>query len=399
MLLVLALPWLVGAGCSGHKKERAVDPDLANPVLSYQPLAPGVECADFSRMQPTPLSYHVVRADLRQKGLTLGVLHPDPATGRGKETVGRMAKVLETPDRRVVVAISGDYFGNGMEGTWGIHMVNGRLVYSPQGRSALLIDAQGNPRFDRPRSKVQIRIGESPRWIDIQDMNRPTQGKEPGLHLYANTDEVREAPAPKGAAVIEAGLPLAGGVVTGTVSRVFTDDCIVKLPRSGLVLACGGRDSDERLPPGLREGVFVQIRTEVVPSAWEAVGGGPRIVRDGKVSIELVPDGIFAAETSYLKRLHPRAVVGLAAGGKQIFLVVVRGRSEKSLGLGLNDMADLMVGLGAWDAIMLDGGDSAAIFENSDYVVKGRAGPRPMCNGLAILTPRESGTANGESKP
>ncbi len=389
---------LVVAGCSGRKEDRPVDPDLAHPVLSYQPLAPGVEGADFSRTQPTPLAYHVVRADLRHGGLSLGVLHADPASGSDKGTVGRMALALETPERRVVAAISGDYFGNGMAGPWGIHMVNGRLAYSPQGRSALLIDAQGRPWMDRPRSNVQIQIGDDPAWIDIRDMNRPKLGEEPGLHLYAFTPEVPEAPAPKGAAFIDAGLPLSGGMVTGTVTQVIAAGQPLSLPPAGLVLACGGTESDESLPAGLREGVPVHIRTEVVPAAREAVGGGPRIVRDGKVSIELAEDGIFAAETSYLKRPHPRSAVGTADDGQTVFLVVVRGRCEASAGIGLHDLADLMVGLGATDSIMFDGGDSATFFENNDYVIQGRAGARPMYNGLAILAPRDPGTS-GEGSP
>ena len=397
--LGLVLLGLAAAGCSGQKEDRVADPDLANPVLTYKPLAPGVESADFFRTQPEPLSYHVVRADLRQGGLSLGVLHADPATGTDKAKVGKMARAIETAERYVVAAISGDYFGNGMAGPWGIHMINGRLAYSPQGRSALLIDAEGKPLMDRPQSQIQMQIGEDPAWIDIRDLNRPLLGEEPGLHLYAYTPEVPEAPAPQGIVWIDAGLPLAGGVITGKVTRLILDGQRAQLPTGGLALACGGKAGEARLPAGLREGVSVRIRTEVIPAAREAVGGGPRIVRDGKVSIELAPDGIFKAETSYLKRQHPRAVVGMAEDGQVIYLVVVRGRCEESVGIGLHDLADLMVGLGAEDAIMFDGGDSATIYANGEYAVQGRAGPRLMYNGLAILAPRDSAAATGGPAP
>ena len=386
-ILALGLLGLSLAGCSGRKADRPVDPDLAHPVLAYEPIAPGVEHAEFCRMQPTPLSYHVVRADLGQGGVSLGVLHTAVGSGVGRGSVGQMAEAIATPERRVVAAISGDYFGNGMAGPWGIHLVDGRLYYSPSGRSALLVDPQGRPLIDRPQSKLQLQIGDDPAWLDIRDMNRPGLGEEPGLHLYANSGEVVEAPAPKGAVAIAADLPLAGGVVAGTVTGLIPPGSSVPLPPTGLVLACAGPDAAAGLPAGLREGAAVRIRTELVPAAQEAVGGGPRIVRDGKVSIELEPDGICVAEASYLKRLHPRAVVGIGDRGRKVFLVVVRGRCEESVGLGLQDLADLMVGLGASDAIMFDGGDSATIFENNDYVVKGRVGARSMCNGLAVLAP------------
>jgi hypothetical protein len=262
-----------------------------------------------------------------------------------------------------------------------------------------LIDAQGKPLMDRPKSNLHIRIGDDPAWIDIRDMNRPVVGEDPGLHLYAYTPDVPEAPAPKGVALIDAELPLAGGVITGTVTRVIADGHILPLPHSGLALACGGKDSDSQLPVGLREGVSVQIRTEVIPAAWEAVGGGPRIVRDGKVSLESVPDGICKAERAYLNRFHPRAVVGLAEDGKIIYLVVVRGRCDESEGIRLYDLATLMVGLGAEDAIMFDGGESAAIFENNHYIIQGRDRTRLSYNGLAILALRDTAAAADGSAP
>lgn len=391
---------LLLAACSGRQDGaagRPVDPDLAHPQLTYATIAPGVEHAEYARTQPTPLSYHVVRADLTQGGLSLGVLHTAADSGSERGTVGRMALALETPERRVVAAISGDYFANGMAGTWGIQLVDGRLRYSPSGRSALLITLDGKPVIDRPTAKLQLQVGDDPAWIEIRDMNRPGLGAEAGLHLYARSSEITDVPAPQGAVAIAADRPLAGGDVTGTVTRRLPGGSSIPLPESGLVLACAGEG--QQLPTGLREGVAVRIRTEIIPAAREAVGGGPRIVRDGKVSIELESDGICSAEASYLKRHHPRAVVGLADEGRTVLLVVVRGRCDESEGIKLAPLADLMVGLGASDAIMFDGGDSATVFENGDYVVKGRAGARDMCNGLAILAPRSPETSAEGSPP
>ena len=385
--LVLGLLVLAAAGCSRKaQEERVPDPDLVNPKPAYTALAPGVEQADVVREQP-PLSYHVVRANLDQPGLELAVLH---AAGfdSGRATVGQMAGKMETPERRVVAAINGDYFGNGMAGPWGVQAVNGRLIYSPQVRSAFLIDFDGRPILARPEAKLAIQIGADPAWHEVADLNRPGRGTETGLHLYFNTREVVEAPAPQGAVEIAAETPLIGGVVTGRVVKIHPAGHAVPLPATGLVLAGGGNEGAGALPAGLVEGAEVRIRTEMTPSAREAVGGGPRIVRDGKVSLELVEDGISVAERVYLRRPHPRAVVGLANGGRQLLLVVVRGRREDSDGLGLADLADLMVGLGAEDAIMFDGGDTATIFQNGIYAVQGRAGPRVISNGLALLGPR-----------
>ena len=391
--LVLGLLVLAAAGCSRKaEEERVPDPDLVNPQPVYTALASGVEQADVAREQP-PLSYHVVRANLDQPGLELAVLH---AAGfdSGRATVGQMAGKMETPERRVVAAINSDYFGNGMAGPWGVQAVDGRLIYSPQGRSAFLIGFDGRPLLDRPQAKLAIQIGGDPAWHEVADLNRPGRGEEPGLHLYFNTREVVEAPAPQGAVEIAAETPMIGGTVTGRVVKIHPAGHAAPLPASGLVLTCGGKEGEAALPAGLVEGAEVRIRTQMTPAAREAVGGGPRIVRDGKVSLELVEDGISVAERVYLRRPHPRAVVGLAKGGRQLLMVVVRGRREDSDGLGLADLADLMVGLGAEDAIMFDGGDTATIFQNGIYAVQGRAGPRVISNGLALL-----GARNPEAAP
>ena len=76
------------------------------------------------------------------------------------------------------------------------------------------------------------------------------------------------------------------------------------------------------------------------------------------------------------------------------------GDVDESEGIKVEDLADLMIGLGASDAIMFDGGDSATIMENGDYVIRGRAGAREMCDGLAILAPRTPVTAaEGSTTP
>ena len=385
--LVLGLLVLAASGCSRKAEEQRVpDPDLVNPQPAYAAMAPGVEQADVVREQP-PLSYHVVRANLDQPGLELAVLHAG-GFDSGRATVGQMAAKRETPERRVVAAINGDYFGNGMDGPWGVQAVDGRLIYSPQSRSAFLIGFDGRPQIGRPQAKLAIQVGSDPAWREVADLNRPGHGAEAGLHLYFNTREVAEAPAPQGAVEIAAETPVIGGVVTGRVVKIHPPGPAVPLPVAGLVLACGGKNGASALPPGLAAGADVRIRAELAPAAREAVGGGPRIVRGGRASLELLEDGICAAERVYLKRAHPRAAVGLAKGGRQLLLVVVRGRRAESDGLGLADLADLMVGLGAEDAMMFDGGDTAAIFQNGIYAVQGRAGPREISNGLALLGPR-----------
>ncbi|MCA9671738.1 MAG: phosphodiester glycosidase family protein [Myxococcales bacterium] len=66
--------------------------------------------------------------------------------------------------------------------------------------------------------------------------------------------------------------------------------------------------------------------------------------------------------------LHPRTAVGLDAEKRYLFLVVVDGRQPNySEGMTLRETAQLLLGIGAHDAVNLDGGGSSAmVIEGSD---------------------------------
>jgi len=59
--------------------------------------------------------------------------------------------------------------------------------------------------------------------------------------------------------------------------------------------------------------------------------------------------------------LHPRTAIGIDSDTGKILLVVVDGRSEFSSGYTLVELAELMVQLGAEEALNLDGGGSSTM--------------------------------------
>lgn len=89
----------------------------------------------------------------------------------------------------------------------------------------------------------------------------------------------------------------------------------------------------------------------------EALGAGPVLVRDGRIEMGTEAEVFFG--TSIPDR-HPRSAVGLEAGGA-VWLVVVDGRQAASRGVTLDELAALMLDLGAHDALNLDGGGSSAL--------------------------------------
>ncbi len=104
--------------------------------------------------------------------------------------------------------------------------------------------------------------------------------------------------------------------------------------------------------------LFLSPTEAVVTSleGWirEAVGGFPTLVRDGVAQYG-------ATAPSHCPERHPRTAVGLSRDRQHLYLVVVDGRTTASRGMTCNELADLMVDLGAYSALNLDGGGSTAM--------------------------------------
>ena len=104
--------------------------------------------------------------------------------------------------------------------------------------------------------------------------------------------------------------------------------------------------------------LFLSPAEAVVTSleGWirQAVGGYPTLVRDGAAQYG-------ATAPSHCPERHPRTAVGLSRDRQHLYLVVVDGRTTASRGMTCDELADLMVDLGAFSALNLDGGGSTAM--------------------------------------
>jgi exopolysaccharide biosynthesis protein len=104
-----------------------------------------------------------------------------------------------------------------------------------------------------------------------------------------------------------------------------------------------------------------------------AVNGGPGLVEGGRPEIRPVADGLVRSDDPafFLRwgvRRNPRTMAGVDSQNR-ILLVTVDGHLPgKSLGLSLVEGAQLMIGLGAVNAMNLDGGGSTAMVVNGKLI-------------------------------
>lgn len=120
------------------------------------------------------------------------------------------------------------------------------------------------------------------------------------------------------------------------------------------------------------------------PPDWmnQVVGGRFQIVKDDVVGTSFECDwGGGPCDR------HPRTAVGMSEDRRTLYLAVVDGRSSVSIGLTGKEMGTLMKGLGAHDAMMLDGGGSSTMYLRGKGVVNtpSDGGERVVANHIAVF--------------
>lgn len=152
----------------------------------------------------------------------------------------------------------------------------------------------------------------------------------------------------------------------------------------GKMIISGNGASANYLSINLSKNDTIKILLNVLPSVSklkEMIGGHPIIVQDG-FTASMDPNDPFVYNR------HPRTAVGINEDTTKLFLVTVDGRQASSLGMNLYELADLMLQLGAYQGINLDGGGSTTMVvrnevKNSPSDVSGE---RPVSNALIVVS-------------
>jgi MYXO-CTERM domain-containing protein len=126
----------------------------------------------------------------------------------------------------------------------------------------------------------------------------------------------------------------------------------------------------------------------VEPWAREVVSGHPTLLVAGNPR-DNNGDTLCTAR-------HPRTALGLSADKQKLFLAVVDGRATNRIGMTCDELGALLKGLGAADAVNLDGGGSSAMWVAGPGVVNfpSDGSQRVVANHLAIQAAGSGGAPN-----
>lgn len=346
------------------------------PVVRRTPgLAPGVDHS-VVRDPSGPWTAHIATVDLAAASTPETVLANNRL--QGLDAVSTM-----TRQAGAVLGINGDY---ALSSGRPVHLFanDGRLAQTPQllGR-ALTLDAAGSgARMGFPDLAVDITTASATSTVTMAVPRVNSGGPDgDGLAMFTSDGALIEVPpnnacyaglAPAGARAMTAeGAVRTPLSVTGT--RCGGDRPVV--PSVGGILTANSYHANESFIRGLARGQAVDLTTRLgSPGAIDAIGGNPMLVSSGQIA-----DGDVTGDGAFFGR-QPRTAVGVTAD-RRLLLVVVDGRqSGYSVGMTLRELAQLMMDLGAVEAVNLDGGGS------SEMVVNGLVANRPSDGGERLVS-------------
>jgi len=333
----------------------------------------------------------------------------------GRETTSSIAQRTGA-----VVAINGGYFVIGTaDGTpgapVGLSAIGGNLYHeATKGRSSLGFLPGGQSYIDKYQSAIYATDGAGSieqvfglnRRLGIQrDCGGPAEelpSNQPRQDFNCTlTDDLVLFTPPFGPTT-DSG-PATMEVVLDAHNRVIsvTNGGNAAIPADGSVLAALGRKATwlskyakQGSSLSVLRGVFTNFGLYLPPeSKFNVVNGGPRLVQNGKISIDAVSEGFAFALPGNSNEYYgfglsrnPRTLAGRTKTG-HLLLVIIDGRQPGySVGASFDESALLMKSLGSEQATNLDGGGSTTIVVNGKLFNQpsDTTGERPVGEAIII---------------
>ncbi|CAN5653870.1 hypothetical protein BH23GEM6_BH23GEM6_11960 [soil metagenome] len=385
-----------GTGCAPPPPAGVLSTAAApGEAASSRVLGPGVTHRYISRAEG-PWAIHVVEVDLQVCGIRIR-----SAKGGeeiiGRETTSAIAARYTAEGAPVLAAVNADFFRYEPDGVPEGPQVAGGEVVAAAGTFGPSVSTRfgiPQPVFGITRSGRAFvgeaalvgqawkaggtfplgRVNAAPGRDSLAIFNRFAGGRVEGEQ--ENTQALLQ--------VITRGQS-AGDAARAVVLRVGHSAEPLLISENTRVLSGSGRAAAWLGELAAGDTVNWHLSFSGAPGAVvELVGGFPLLILDGEPVLHRVP----AINIPFSQRRHPRTAVGIRADGI-VLLVIVDGRQEGySAGMSLPELTDLLLELGAIDAINLDGGGSTALVTDRGIVNRpSDAEERPVSNALLVQGP------------
>jgi exopolysaccharide biosynthesis protein len=386
-LLMLILLSAVSVWSSSPAGSQAPNRPQLLGALIFREVAPGIEHGQLSSGSATrdpqtgPWFINALRIDLRRARLK--IVHALDE-GVGLETVSSMAA-----RHRALAAINGGYFRT--TGTYrgesiGLLLLDGKLISEPHNERAEVgfIDSGGATEVIFGHLKFSGEITAGAFRHGIHGVNRPISPNEliiftPEFHRTSLTN-------PDGIEVL---------VQRNRVVAVSDLRGSNRIPSDGFVVSAVGSARDW-VKRHMRRGALAKFSWRLSSSerqqdaqwrrAYSIVGGGPQLIKSGKIAITDVQEKMTAP--GFATDRHPRTAIAKLGSGKLILVTVDGRQAGLSVGMSLQALSELLLEFGAVEAINLDGGGSTTMVVQNKVVNRpsDQTGERPVSDAILVFT-------------
>ncbi|MDD4599876.1 MAG: phosphodiester glycosidase family protein [Negativicutes bacterium] len=307
-------------------------------------IAPGLQSLTWFRGRKAgPLAAHILEIDPKAGFMVKPALSNDRVAGL--ETVKSMAV-----RSNALAAVNASYFGLNGE-IIGLLKMNGQIVSVPGlARTALGILPDGSMVFDCVDYNGHVTLPDG-RMVAITGVN--CERGQDDLILYNEHYDQRTNTNEYGIEYVISG---------DKVAAINPKDSLLQ-PGSVVLSAHGSAG----VLAELKVGDTVKITETLGPvydKAIYAIGAGPALVKNGKVSLTTTTEQ-FGSDVAGGRA--PRTAVGTMKNG-HILMVVVDGRQKHSIGMSLAELAAFMHELGAVEAMNFDGGGSSEMVVSGEVI-------------------------------
>jgi hypothetical protein len=372
-VLVVAAPVGEEVVCPAEAAPPALEWNVVSPGIDHarggwgKPVKPGAK-----QKGPLPVAFHLLRVTLGEAGdeggLSLRALRVPDRSAKVEEMVAWARAEGET----VEAAVNGDYYppGQSAKDPLGMLVSDGRLLAAARGTSSLLLDSHNRAHVGL--FPLAVRLVGPELDLPIADMNRKAGRNEAVLHAgrYRTRSEPQWGCRSLRLA-LSAGEPMMNRTVPVTVSAAGDAGRVRSFQREEyLLVACG---KQAQAITAVKEGDPLWLETRLEGIDWvpvEALSGGPRILRDGRVGIETAQEKLTGGMKGWVPKRHPRTAVGVGGEGQTVFLLVAEGRLPHTDGMTAIEAACVLKAVGADDALLFDGGGSSSLLLGEKFVSK-----------------------------
>ena len=348
---------------------------LAINAQEFKTVQDGIEYAEMTReIDKVPVKMNLLRLDLTK--VRLDVVHAmDAAIGVEKTSSiatrhGAFAAINAGFFRLDTSIFAGDAAG--------VLQIDGKLLSETyNNRVALFISNQNN--------STQVEIGH----LNLSDKIR-IKGYDweiSGINRERKENEIIIFTPEFGRTTLTNSDGAEFVVQKNRISQIIKSNGSNLIPAVGYVISANGKQGQELLKKAkigakVERFTFESNSMKVSSSTSNIVNndlpktnffkteditnGVPQLIKDGKIEITWEQE---KASKSFYETRHPRTAVAKLKDGK-FLMITVDGRSEASGGIGLEDLAKLLLELGATDAMNLDGGGSTTMFLDGKVVNK-----------------------------